>query len=521
MDALTQPLALLALPVVLWLLSPAPTQRFPVHPAAEALGVVLLSAAVTTATTAWLWAWHALGGPYTSSDFSNYCSSIAAWNSGVPLEQLGSAGWHLTRSVAAGLLPSVLAPHVGTLNGLVIGAWTGCAATLCGLYVWGRALHSPAAGVAALVLAAALPSFAILTHSTNFYPPMVALLVWSAAGAAVALRWPTLGGIAVGAAGACLAFLADTRGLIWGLSATGLVGLAVLQAPVRHWPRRFAVLGGILVLGWWAGSLAFPPGSYPLEGDVDARRLYWDLGYRDPRYAPPWERDHAYVWGRSPVLDIPKTLAFLWEQRSVPAPDHPPEVGGVQANPTLTPARLEPWWRLGLGAAALAALSLLRRRRALLALAGLAPFAASLLGARDTVEAHPRFVITGTIAIPVVVGVAMAGLAAGLDRALASPATRLLSPRGVLLRPGLAAVLCWLLAAGILPSVLSPAHPDRVAFAAEDGWVREYFEGAPPDGFIPGEKERCRALFDQEEAQGRVPRGTLLDATRVRRRGGP
>ena len=62
MDPLNQPLALLALPLLLWLLTPAPRTTRRLHPLAEALLVVALSAAVTTAASAWLWAWHAVGG---------------------------------------------------------------------------------------------------------------------------------------------------------------------------------------------------------------------------------------------------------------------------------------------------------------------------------------------------------------------------------------------------------------------------------------------------------------------------
>lgn len=514
MDPLTAPAALLLVPVALWLCTPGQSGR-----ARWGLwvGVPLLATAVVVGAALWLWPWHAIGGPYTSTDFSNYCASIAAWQTGAPHAKLGDAGWHLTRSVAAGWLPVSLAPHLGSLRALAASAGIGSALTLVGVYVWARALHSPVAGALAVTTAAALPSFVVLTHSVNFYPPMVAGLVWSAALAAVAVRWPTGWGLALGALGAGLAFLMDSRGLIWGLTATTLVAGAAMLAP--SWPRRGLRLGALalaLAGSYQAGSWAFPPGSHPLEGDVDARRLWWDLGYRDPLYAPPWERDRPYVWGRTPVADIPGTLQFLWDQRAIPAPQGPPDEFVAAPNPALAPVRLEPWVRLALAALVLSLLILLPRPKRALALAGVAPFFASLLGARDTIEAHPRFVITGIIVVPVLLGVALAGVTRGLDRTLTGPATRLLPRQAAPIRWLAAAWVGWVLATGWVPSVLSPAHPARIPFPAEDGWFAYYFgEGGAPSVVVE-EVRQCEALFESERVRGLTVDRTWLDGALTR-----
>lgn len=506
------------MPLALWLLTPAPQPDAPPRPALELLLAAALGIGVTLATSQWLFAWHAVGGPHTSIDFTNYCASIAAFNSGVGWEGLDRAGWHQNRSVLAGALPALLARRIGTIDGLVAGAWAGSALAVGSLYLWGRALHSRAAGVAAAVLAATLPSFSVLTHSTNFYPEMTGGLVFSAAAAAIALRWPGYPAVLLGSVGAGLAFLMDSRGLIWGLTATCLVALAAVWAPRRRWPLRLGTLALALVVSYGLGRFAYPPNASVLEAQVDARRFYWDNGHRDPEYAPPWKRDHQYIWGRTSPLDIPRTLAFLYEQRNYPRPDHPPEVPAPIPNPSLSPKRLEPFMLLGLGGLVTCALVLIRRPRQLISLAVLAPFAASLLGARDTVEAHPRFVITGTIAIPVVLGVAAAGLAGLLDR-LPGPATRLLPARLSPLRAVMVGVVAGLMAGNVLPTVLAPTHPSRVAFSAEDAWHEAFFgDSVLPTSTVPREERMCRALFQQEAARGIEPGGKLLQPSYIRRR---
>ncbi len=516
MSLLSSPVALLALPLLLWIATPG---HRPVRKRwGEWVVVPVAAFLITVATALWLWPWHAVGGPYTSSDFSNYCASLAAWQSGSPHSQLGDAGWHLTRSLASGWLPSMLAPHLGALRALAVTAGVGSGLTLVGLYVWGRAVHSPVAGAAAMSLAAALPSFVLLTHSVNFYPMLVAGLVWSAALAAAALRWPTICGIALGSLGAGLAFLVDCRGLIWGLTASVLVAVAAVRdRSPRRVLLRLGILALALVLSFELGPWAYPPGSHPLESDVDARRLWWDLGYRDPEYAPPWVQARPYVWGRTPVTDIPATLKFLWEQRSIPAPTGPPDVVVALPQAALSPTRLAPWVSLSVGGLILSGVVLSRRPVRLLALAGLAPFFASLLGARDTVEAHPRFVITGTIVVPLLLGVVTAGMSRWLDQLLPGPLTRLLPRWSAPARWVAALGAGWLLATGLVPSVVSPAHPSRVPFPAEDGWYAHYFgELGAPSGIVK-EVEQCEALFASERERGLPVDQTWLDASRIRR----
>lgn len=515
MNALTTPAALLAVPLLLWLATPGhgPVARR----WGEWIAVPTAAVAVAVATALWLWPWHTVGGPYTSSDFSNYCASLAAWQSGVPHAELGDAGWHLTRSLASGWLPAVLAVKLGALRALAVTAGVGSALTLAGLYVWGRAIHSPVAGALAMSLAAALPSFVVLTHSVNFYPMLVAGLVWSAALAAVALRWPTTRGILFGSLGAGLAFLVDCRGLIWGLTASVLVAAAAMQG--RSW-HRVAVHWGLLVLvlvvSFEVGPWAYPPGSHPLESDVDARRLWWDLGYRDAQYAPPWVQERPYVWGRTPVTDIPGTLRFLWDQRTIAAPEGPPDVVVALPQAALLPARLAPWVNLSVGGLVVSALVLLPRPKRLLVLGGLAPFFASLLGARDTVEAHPRFVITGTIVVPLLLGVAAAGLTRALDRRLPTPLTRRTPRWTAVLRWAVALGVGWVLATGLVPSVVSPAHPTRVPFPAEDGWFNHYFgDSGAPSGIVR-EVEQCEALFAAERERGLTVDQSWLDASDLR-----
>ena len=180
MAAVYHPLVLLlVVPVLLWLLTPPPQATADDAPPRlwEGALAVALGVGVTAAMTTQLFPWHAVGGPYTSNDFTNYCASIAALNSGAGLDGLQQAGWHMTRSLTTGALPALLARRLGALDGLTVGAWAGCAATVAVLYGWGRALHSREAGVTAAVLAASLPSLVIMSRSVNFYPEMLAGLV--------------------------------------------------------------------------------------------------------------------------------------------------------------------------------------------------------------------------------------------------------------------------------------------------------------------------------------------------------
>jgi len=165
------------------------------------------------------------------------------------------------------------------------------------------------------------------------------------------------------------------------------------------------------VASWWIARAVLPEHTAGLEGQA------WNHVDEAVRRTGPVERwskagdghdlPRGFVWGRSSPADLPATIGFLVDlSRSIP--------DDVRGHPELR-AQWEmeglPWVAPSLAALALACVALARRPWRLAALlCSTVPFLALL---SNTVHTLPqlRYLATGMIAMPVLLGVGVAALA--------------------------------------------------------------------------------------------------------------
>jgi hypothetical protein len=435
---------------------------------------------------AWLTAvrlppYHLALWPLTASDFFQYCESV-----GAVVRHQPEAFWD-QRSWFAAQLPAALATRWGVLGGLALGAVVSQVLLGASLYLWGRAVHGRFAGLASVLLGAAVAPLVVLARTVTFYPESVAVCALSAATAALAARFRTVPALLAAGTSAGLALLVDVRGLYWALAGLGVAGLAALVATARRVPLRLAALLLPVVASWWVAWRFVDPVAPGLTRQTAhfVRDVIDHLHLAVVLDEPPG-RD--FLWGRSSPAEIPAALAdaaFLAGQL-------PPE---ASADPEVVASRathVDPWRGPALGAALLALAGVARRPWRLLALLGpLVPYLVSLRTAA-LVLTHPRYLAVASAGLPVVLGVAAAVVTTRSGRGLP---TRLRVP--------LATALVAALVLGVVPSWLSPVAPWRIPQAAEQ-FPRDLQEGRR----VPNATDRvCAALLAEDAAAGRTWEG--------------
>jgi len=475
---------LLAVPLLVRVLTPGSRRPDRGLDRRDALLAALCGVVLALLCGFWLADFHLLDGPLSSSDFHEYCGGVVALREGVP------GDFTRQRSMLAAA-PSVwLAGRVGVLDGMAGAALLSMAGIGVGLYGWGRALGSRLAGVAAVLAGATVAPLVNLSRTLSFYPETTAAFTLGTAAAVAAARWRTLPLLALCGAGAGLCFLADLRGLLWGLAVVAVGGLAAVSAPARRWPLRLAVLLLPVWVAWQAGPLAYGPDASPLEGQTDVLQRIRDRGG-----TPTWDRSElprtAYVWGRSDPLEIPATLHALAEQaRRIPdwMRDHPRSVARREA-------QLDPVLPLLGGAGLLTALGLAsqRRWRVLLAAGATAvPFVASVRSAVVLGQLHPRYLATSGVLLAALLGASMA-LLAGRGR------WRLLA----------GSVVALVVALGVLPSPLSPIAAWRVPGKAQRADIAAFLVEVDTGETHHPHGEDCGRGLRQDRDRGLEPGGRL------------
>lgn len=416
--------------------------------AACALVVPLLCAAV----------WS--GPAFVGSDYGEHCAAVSetAWGVGAGSAKRGhGVAWLLAWPTRWWGIP----------GGLLVGASASLAASGAGLYAWGRALGGRVAGVVAALGCVAVGPVAEQVFTASFAPALLAAVIWAGAGAAVAVRWPTPAGLAVGLAGATAALVVDVRTLPWGLTALALVGVAGGWAltDTKPW-RPAAVLVVGLALSLLLGRWALPQDTLSLAAQLDMTRMQRlrELGApMTPLVQGGW------TWGRLGLLTELQELLTV-------AGAMPADAAALEGVARTRASGLTPWLPV-LGLAPLGLIAC--RSRPLQALAAAvmaAPFALALWHAGTAQEA-PRFLALG---LPIgVVGVAL------LVGEVLGPSP--LSGWKALGRPGIAAVAAALLVTGVVPSWLSPTAGWREQTASSPSvrqvqaeWAAFQDTGVPP-----------------------------------------
>ncbi len=403
----------------------------------------------------WLARYHLVGEAVTAADYQAYCASVTA------LRSPDVAYWYPMRSVAAGIVPGLLARPLGILDGLAAGALLSAMVLAGSLYLWGRALHGRLAGLAAAICGSAVTPLVPTTRHVSFSPEIAAGRGAGAGGAVLAIRYRRWPAIAAGGVGIGLTLLSDTRGLIYALPFGAVVLAAALWAPRRRIPGRLVALAVPLLVAWFLGGPAFAP-TAPLEFQLatsandtsGAGSVMSETGASE-----------GYRFGHSNPLLIPSTLVTLWQTSSQVSDDFAGrEVG--ERNERHRQEQVVPWLPVAWVCLALSALALWRRPRLLAALLVTAlPFAVSLRGTTHW-EVTVRYLALAYPILPVLLGVAVGLLAQGTlpaeeaDHAGGAAGRWWLAP----LRTAVVAGVLLLLVLGLPPSWLSPAAPWRTPF---------------------------------------------------------
>lgn len=443
---------LLAIPLAIRAL-PAGAARQPWPLAAELAAALACGAALAALSGGWLADFALQGGPLHSSDFHEYCDIVASLRDGV------ADNSSRQRSLLAALPSAVLSRRLGIVDGMAAAGLLSVALTGAGLYACGRALRGPLAGFATVAAGAALTPIVILSRTLSFYPEMIAVFTLSSAGALLAVRRRTLGALVACGVGAGLCFLIDARGLLWGLTAAGIGALAALCAPLPRWPARLAALLVPIWLAWFGGWLAYTEHAQSLQEQTAVARRIADRRGLDISLSLP---AHPFVWGHSPVRNLPmELLALSTESAQIPAwmaeDAHASRQVRLHIRPLLPALAIS-----GL------ALVLAERRRPLLLLAagGAAlPYLLSLRSAIQLGQLYTRYLSTAAVVAAVLLGAGFAALAG----------------RGPL-RAAAGAVVAFLIAIGSLYTPLSPAAPWREQLPAQrDDIVTAVFDAERGD----------------------------------------
>lgn len=412
----------------------------------------------------WLARFHLLGEVVTAADFQGYCGSVSSLRGD---HEGYLAYWYPMRSLASGLLPSLLARSMGILDGLAAGALISGMVIAGGLYLWGRALGGRLSGVTAAIAGGAVAPLVLTTRLVSFYPEITAALTLSAAGAALALRFRTWPAIAAGSTGAALALLADTRGLIWALPALALTAVAVALPPRTRLLYRIIALCLPLVLSFLLGRAAYAP-TAPLEFQLatSANDTSGTLGVMSET-----EEQAGFRWGHSNPLRIPWTLVAIWRASGqVSDAVSGREVGA--RNELARRQHVRPWLPVAWVCLGLALAGMIRRPVLAAGLVATAlPFAVGLRGTTGW-EVTLRYLGMTYPMLPVLFGLALSTVVQGrLPRARTEgESSRSPSPAGwrrtatAALRPALAVLILALLVLGVVPGWLSPVAPWRVAW---------------------------------------------------------
>lgn len=452
----------------------------------------------------WLVDFHLAQGVVASSDFEDWCAAVATLAAGQP----GAFPAHRPMLVARGLVG--LARSVGTADALLLGAQLSAFVGCAGLFLWGRALHGRLAGLSAALFAGALGPLVSLGRTLSFYPELTAVFTLGAGLAAGAARSGSVGAMGLAGLGIGLCLLVDLRGLVWALPLLGVAGLGLLRPPRRVGTTALRVLAlGLPLVGAWAAApLAYHPDTGSLEEQADLRMRMWEWGLRDPQYAPPWSHSTRYVWGTTPLRDIPATLLhFRAQQQLAPDPSRLESFAGANRR-----RHVEPWAGLVAASTAVALFGLALRPTRLVAGLGTAlPFVAALQGAITFQVSAVRFLGQAAPVVALGLGLCWATLAQGAPARDTAAQNHAIphTARAWAWWAG-AAALCLALVVGVLPSMLSPAASWRGApEALPDGYrsVRCVLGTAAGDpGACQGGEQardpRCVGQLRAELAQG-------------------
>ena len=441
----------------------------------------------------WLMPFQLMDGAHFAGDLSEYCNAVIARSTA------DLSHYSHNRSMLPAWPAAVLLPKLGLLDAMLASSTAALGVLAAGLYLWGRALHSRLAGVAAALASCTLAPLLLLSRMMSFYPETTAVFTLAAGLTAVAVRFSSPVSLAVASLGAVLCLLVDLRGLLFALCFLVLILLAATRAPRRRWPARLAIPVLALALGWAAAGQAYLPQTAGLETQIDLKRRLLDRDITVPA-ALQEPLETAYVWGHSDPREIPQTLLGLQRQSAA----LPPGVLMDETTQRHLDAYLRPWVPLISGALLVAALGVsfgaLRWWRLLTLLGTAAPFVVALKGAVELQRAFLRFLATGEPILALLIGLGFAVLYEG--------SARLGAPRRTgAMRLAVGSLLMLMLVLGVIPSAVSPVASWRTPIPASDRQLRRLVDAL--ESGSPSQMTACLQQLRRDEDGGIPPRGRL------------
>ena len=460
---------------------------------------LLLGVVFSVLACGWFSRFH-LTGPTLSSDFYDFCSAVAHarnenWSS-----------YSQDRSFLAGWLPALFAARVGVVEGLAWSAAISSALIGTGLYVWARSLHSRMAGIYTLIFALGIAPIVVLGRTLTFYPQYIGWFCLSAGLCAAAVRFRNWWTLAAATASIGMCLLIDVRGVVWAAPNLALLLLFYLPQPKKQALIGMGIILTILAGFWWGGSRAYSPDHTSLDDQANPIRLHNEhKPVSEPLLSDPGPAGIPnFVWGRTPLQDIPKTLFLLGRDTKKVAPG----LAQVTRTQRGRAAHFHPWYPL-VGTLTLVFLIAPGPRRARIAtlLLTASPFLVVLYHA-STLEFRPRFAASALPPFAVLLGLGTATLWATGRKEVSensSRSARLLHQWPSALRVGLLAVFVF----GAIPSFLAPDASWRQRFVS-DQEVQEMRRGAlggrQPEAWG---SEACVEGIRDDWRSGKKPLGRL------------
>ena len=402
------------------------------------LTMLLLSCFASLLASYWLYAFW-LDGTVIHADFLEYCSGTAS-----PF--LLTTGISSKRSMMPMILPRFFYERWGVFDALAIASCISLALTAWFIGLWARVIGGKTAGYVAIATTICLGPLCLMGHIISSYPEMSLCFVIGAMTTSLAIINPSKRSIVIATVGIGLSLLADPRGLLWGLSYSGLLLIRIIFHQNRF---SFLVLFGLVLYGSWCiGSHVYVPEAIGFEEQVDFRPMIHRIMGGNSPYSPPFQYDSRWVWGLVPIQEAWKTLSFLYEQSQLVVPEVSVS-NEIQIARTLSKEYLI----LSVGTLFTSLLFLYKEPWKILALGTTTPFLVGLFGSQTMLEHHARFYLNTLPALAMLIAVAWSsiGFTRGKRKALIST------------------IFFWILVTvGIIQSPLSPTAGWQHRFSGSD-----------------------------------------------------
>lgn len=366
----------------------------------------LVVALILGLSTLWSSAWYTTVS-FFESDFAEYCVAVIELDG-----DFTQADIPPKRTRLAALLPALLSKLTGIMNGFALSSMVTTVLAFVFVFVWATALGGVGAGMYSVGILSLMTPMVLMPRFLTFYPPIVLVTIFAAAGLALWGRFRTPITALMCGLGVAACLLIDVRGVVWAVP-FWIGGVCLLSFNVKAQNILSALLLHIPIWGsWFGGWWSYSSNASSLEKQLDVRPLYVGFDELNPLFQPPWTVDSGFVWGWFEPTQIVDTVRFIWIQRSYPVPEE-----FLKWQLTADGPRDEmAFWTLAMGLGVLCSLGTMfyrtfgkgKTERILLLLCTLSPFLLLFHSLQSMVEQHIRFTMHTMPGVAVAIGIGMA-----------------------------------------------------------------------------------------------------------------